>query len=71
MNEFRVKLITRDGCLVQNRLSRRDMWFMWGDTLDKKFAEASLDADCREKGVKLLSWRLVSMYQIEGTVEWI
>ena len=77
MNELRIKLVTKDGCLIQNRVGNRDMWFIrsWNGnakpTLDKKYAEYNLARDCREKGVKLVSWQLVSMYQIEGIVEWI
>jgi hypothetical protein len=63
-NEFRVRLVTKDGSLVQNRLGDGDMYN------DPEFVKFVLISDCREKGVRLLSHKRVSD-GIEGIVEWL
>lgn len=67
---FRLK--TRDGILVLKR-DQGDLQ-AWADRSrhydGMEFAEYSIRIDCRQKGVKLLSWKRDGA-NIEAVVEWL
>lgn len=59
MDSFRVCLKTKDGSLIQNRESDPKFWFhMDRNRLieNEDFVRISLATDCREKGVRLISY---------------
>lgn len=62
--EFRVRLEDRDGNLIQNRLSDARFWVY------QDFVDISLEADCREKGVRLISYEK-NDDGVVGVVEWL
>lgn len=64
MNEFRIRLETKDGCLVQNRKGDGSYYD------DPKFVTAMLTRDCCENGVRLLSYEKTET-GIVGIVEWL
>lgn len=67
--EFRVRLETPDGQLVANRLGDPTLYFRYGK-LDTKTVELILAGDCREKGVRLLSYT-GDRDGIRGIVVWL
>lgn len=69
MNNYRVTLVTKDNCLIQNRLTDREWWFgPYG--FSDEYARQSLEIDCREKGVRLLSYTY-NEQGITALVEWL
>lgn len=68
MANFRVRLETKDGCLIQNRHSDIGWFKIWGRWNDKMI-RIHLSKDCREKGVELVSYR-VDDTGIYGIVKW-
>ena len=80
-SDFRIKLVTRDGQLVQNREARMENWFMnWsrnpnpnverGWSFNKDFAQLSLQRDCAEKGCKLISYTYDFKTGVTAIVSW-
>lgn len=68
--EFRIRLETRDGQLVANRMGTRSCWYTrWG--FDKRAAEIMLHRDCVEKGVRLISYTHDEQTGITAIVEWL
>lgn len=63
-------MVTKDGCLVQNRLGNRDFWLTRNGKLDESFARISLESDAREKGVRLLSYTY-DQEGVQALVEWL
>jgi radical SAM superfamily enzyme len=70
MKDFRIKMVTKDGCLVQNRTGKRDFWLRSDGKLDEQFAHISLTADAREKGVRVLSYTY-DQEGVQAVVEWL
>lgn len=74
--DFRIKMTTRDGHLIQNREADRTLWLSErkyrGKVVEIKLdymAKYCLDADCREKGVKLVSYTFDET-GVHAIVEW-
>lgn len=55
LDKVRVKMVTRDGALIQNRLGEREFYFLGGG-LNTTFVEHVLKCDAREKGVSVISY---------------
>ena len=70
MKDYRIKLVTKDGCLVQNRIGKRDFWLRPDGKLDESFARISLESDAREKGVRLVSYTH-DPDGVQAVVEWL
>lgn len=68
-HKFRIRFRTRDGQLVQDRRGDPTIWFYNG-RLSEEFAKISLEADCREKGVKLVSFTADKDTGIDAIVTW-
>lgn len=67
---YRIHLVTKDGCLILNRGTNKDLWTSWDGWVCDKDIRKMLSYDLREKGVRLLSY---TMHQdrLEGIVEWL
>ena len=70
MNDYRVRLETKDGHLVQNRKTDETFWLDLRGRPVHDFAKYCLEADCREKGVRLISYT-VDKNGVYGIVEWL
>ena len=70
MKDYRIKMVTKDGCLVQNRVGKRDFWLRPDGKLDEHFAHISLTSDASEKGVRLLSYTH-DQDGVQAVVEWL
>lgn len=76
--DFRVRLETKDGQLVQDRRADSKMYFRHTHchrgkcrkTFDDEWARHVFAIDCREKGVKLLSYSFNDK-GVFGIVEWL
>ena len=68
---FRLRLSTKDGCLVMNRGSDIRNWQMFkGQWHSDSMIRLLIASDCREKGVRLVSYTLHDD-RLEGIVEWL
>lgn len=71
MSDFRVKFVTRDGSLVQNRPADVEYYIdRWG-RVNSEFVEYVLNADAREKGVRIVHYTVNKTTGIEAVVEWL
>ena len=71
-DNFRIKLKTKDGILVQDRSANPDHWYKWnGLAFDEENAERNLKRDCIGKGVRLLSYTYDIRTGVIGIVEWL
>lgn len=69
-DEFRIKLVTEDGQLVQNRKDDSS-WFFSRFGMDMQMVEISLRRDCTEKGCRLIAYSGDDKTGIVGIVEWL
>jgi glycerol-3-phosphate dehydrogenase len=63
--EYRIRFVLKDGSLVMNRFT--------GDWVvkDKDFLPITMARDAVEKGVRILSHKMVDEFTVEAQVEWI
>lgn len=67
---MRIRLIHKDGHLIQDRNANPIHFLRWGRKLNREFTELTLKIDCREKDVKLISYELKDG-DIVGIVDWL
>jgi hypothetical protein len=68
--DYRLQLTTKDGSLVMNRSTDKSMWRWQGKWYDDKMIRLLIEKDCREKGVRLVSYTMHDDY-MDGIVEWL
>lgn len=67
---YRIQFTTSDGVLVMNRSTDKSLWRHMGTWLPDKTIRQLLTFDCREKGVRLVSYKMHETH-LEGIVEWL
>lgn len=67
---FLLRLTTKDGSLIMSRGSDKRHWMHQGQFLDDEMIRLNIGRDCREKGVRLVSYTLHDD-RLEGIVEWL
>lgn len=71
MSDFRIKFITKDGSLIQNRPTDVKHYVdRWGK-VDSTFVESVLRADAHEKGVRVVYYKFDKSTGVEAVVEWL
>ncbi|QFR57988.1 hypothetical protein CPT_Moby_263 [Stenotrophomonas phage Moby] len=76
MSEFRIRMETKDGQLVQDRKADVDLYYS-GEAyyryrrLDEKAVERTLEYDARLKGVRVVSWEAGQFSGVRAIVEWL
>lgn len=71
MSDFRVKFVTKDGSLIQNRPADVEYYIdRWGN-VNTEFLTYILNSDAREKGVRVVSYTIDKVRGVEAIVDWI
>lgn len=69
-NDFTVTFKTKDGSLVVNRRSDAELYFDHRDQPQLQFIQNVLEANSREKGVRVLSYK-ITKDGLTAIVEWL